>query len=102
MLGETAEDPAVDGSHDVIDADSNASHLRVSSVLCCAVLFGHAVMPLERGPGTSRLQRCILINKTSLRYHVSLLALVMKPGSYDHSSSGRLPPWAPGRGSETG
>jgi len=83
MLGETAEDPAVDGSHDVIDADSNASHLRVSSVLCCAVLFGHAVMPLERGPGTSRLQRCILINKTSLRYHVSLLALVMKPGSYD-------------------
>jgi len=41
MLGETAEDPAVDGSHDVIEADRNASHLGISlrSVLCGRLLL---------------------------------------------------------------
>jgi hypothetical protein len=71
MLGETAEDPAVDGSHDVIEADRNAGHLEISSGLCCAVRPAAAGVPLEGGPGSSRLQRCIITDKTWPRYDVA-------------------------------
>src|SRR5580704_9519001 len=49
----------------------------------CAVRSAAAGVPLEGGPSTSRLQRCIIADKTWLRYDVACWRSVMKPGLHD-------------------
>jgi hypothetical protein len=68
VLGETAEDPAVHGSGDAVQADRDASH---QAFLRAVRAVGLSV-PC---PGRSRLQRCIVSDKTALLYDVILLPL---------------------------